>query len=319
MERIKFGILYPYYFPPAPSLQPGEFARMVEDMGFDSFWTGEAPTNRGFSHDAFTVLCFATAATKRITIGTSATVLPLHHPVEVAKQMASLDVLSGGRTVLTLGAGGEYPKQFEACGVQVKDRGLRTDEATQVMKALWTQKSATFHGKLYDFEGISMEPKPVQKPHIPLWMGGRLAGHRTAGEKPRSLIRVARYGDGWNPYRLTPETYKFGVQAIKAAAEAEGRQASDIALAVTSTMSMAKTAEEGLETARAWWQVRFGLDLTPSVIDKYLLGSIDHVVGRIEQFVKAGVQHFILQFACPPERIPREMELVMKEIVRRYR
>jgi len=119
MERIGFGA---FYSRSAELPDPAAFARRVEELGFDSFWAGETPTNRGPSLDAFTALCYAAAATRRITVGSDVLLLPLHNPVWVAKQFGTLDVLSNGRVILGAGVGGEFPKQFEAFGVPVGER-----------------------------------------------------------------------------------------------------------------------------------------------------------------------------------------------------
>ena len=201
MAKLRFGGMYRRS---KDHPDPMSFARRLEELGFDGFWAPETPTNRGPSMDTFAVLCYAAAATKRITVGSNVLLLPLHHPSWVAKQWGTLDILSGGRTVLCVGAAGEYPKQFEAVGIPKPERGKRTDEGIDVIRNLWTEEVSTYHGEMFRFEGITREPKPVAKPHPPIWVGGRpggiefdLQGNRHFKSRTAAIMRAAERGDGW--------------------------------------------------------------------------------------------------------------------------
>ena len=139
--------------------------------------------------DAFTVMTFIAGATTRIRVNSAVIVLPYHHPVAFAKAVSTLDVLSGGRVTLTVGAG-MARGEFAALGVPFHQRGRVTDEYLAVMKLLWTADDPEFHGEFVDVVDVVFEPKPVQKPHPPVWIGG---------SSMAALRRAARAGDGWAP------------------------------------------------------------------------------------------------------------------------
>ena len=149
---------------------------LVEPMG--AYWP-----------DALTTMTFVAGATKRIRVNSSVIVLPYHEPLAFAKAVATLDVLSGGRVTLTFGVG-MARGEFAALGVPFEKRGRVTDEYVEVLKLLWTADKPEFHGEFADFSDVVFEPKPVQKPHPPIWFGG---------SSMAALRRAARVGDGWYP------------------------------------------------------------------------------------------------------------------------
>ena len=321
MQAIKFGA---FYMRSGALPNPGEFARRLEDLGFDGFWTGESPTNRGPSFDTFTTLCFAAAATSRITVGPDVLLLPLHHPAWVAKQFGTLDVLSGGRLVLAVGVGGEYAKQFEAFGIPVNQRGRRTDEGIEVIKNLWTEAESSYDGRYFQYHGITMEPKPVQQPHPPIWVGGRPGGMETGPDgKPRfksktgAMLRAAKYADGWDPYYMTPEMYRESVAQIKQFAQELGRDISGMQWALTTFWQMRDTYDEALEVAAG--KARYGRDLSSRVSRYDILGNPRDVIKRLETYIDAGVRYFICNWSCAPEEVLTHVETIGKEVIPHFR
>lgn len=149
--------------------------------------------------DPFTALAAFASRTTRIRLGTGVLLLPLRHPTLVAKAVASLDYFSRGRTILGIGLGGEFHQEYEACGVPLRERGRRANEAIRAIKALWTESPATFTGTFYHFERVVMEPRPLQHPHPPIWVGGR---------SEAALERAGKLGDGWLAYFVTPERFR---------------------------------------------------------------------------------------------------------------
>jgi probable F420-dependent oxidoreductase len=175
-------------------------ARRADQLGFDAIQFPEhivmpgdmAPLMNAYWPHALTAMAFAAGATERIRVNSSVVVLPLHDPLHVAKQIATLDVLSSGRAMLAVGSG-HTAGEFTALGIPFAERGRRTDEALRVMKELWTSDAPAFEGEFFRFRDVFFEPKPVQKPHPPIWIGGNSRA---------ALRRAARYGDGWCPWLI---------------------------------------------------------------------------------------------------------------------
>jgi probable F420-dependent oxidoreductase len=200
-------------FPTDYSIQPAEVARLSEQRGFDSLfftehthipasrespWPGgdELPRQYSHIHDPFVALAFAAAATERIKIGTGVSLVIEHDPIVLAKKVASLDLLSGGRFLFGVGAGWNR-EEMGNHGTDPRRRFSVLRERVEAMKAIWTQDEAEYHGEFVDFDPIWSWPKPVQQPYPPVIVGG-------TGEKV--LDRVLAYGDEWMPNRIeTPE------------------------------------------------------------------------------------------------------------------
>src|SRR2546423_8675813 len=162
---LRFGVnLFPN--------QLDDIAR-IEEMGYDSAWTSEHIFFYFPTFDALTALAALAARTTRIRLGTAVFLLPLRPAALAAKEVASVDVISGGRVILGVGVGGEYPKEFEAVDVPVKQRGARTDEAIEVMKLLFTQDNVRFSGRFSHLDGVTLMPKPAQPGGPPIWVAGR--------------------------------------------------------------------------------------------------------------------------------------------------
>ena len=174
-------------------------ARAAEASGIESVWTGEhvvlpdprvAPSPSDPQTpllDPAVALSHIAAHTERLRLGTGVIILPQRNPVVLAKELASVDVVSKGRLIFGLGAGYLEP-EFRAVGAPFEDRGAVTDEAIEAIKALWTMEKPAYKGKFFAFDGIDSQPRPVQKPHPPIVVGGM---------SRRAARRAARYGNGW--------------------------------------------------------------------------------------------------------------------------
>src|SRR5262249_54793104 len=149
----------------------------------------------------------------RIKIGTTVIILPYRNPIEQAKMLSCLDVLSGGRLICGVGVGW-LEKEFDVLGASYKDRGPVSDEYIQIFKTLWTEDEPRFNGRFYSFDGIRMYRKPVQKRHPPIWIGG----HSRA-----AVRRAARLGDAWHPTRQTREHVAQHLPYLREEAERAGR------------------------------------------------------------------------------------------------
>jgi probable F420-dependent oxidoreductase len=205
-----------------------DLAVEAEERGFDSVWVNHHVVNVGYIaerldtrpyYDALTVLTWAAARTSEVRLGTSVLVLPYLHPMVLAKELATLDQLSGGRVIAGVGVG-SLAEENEILGVGYDNRGPESDEAIEVMRALWSSSTAEHHGERFDFEGLRTGPQPRQDP-LSLWIGGSGAPARR---------RAARYGQGWHPMGSLDGLGRRVPRLVEALA-AEGRTRDDIVVA----------------------------------------------------------------------------------------
>ena len=172
--------------------------------------------------EPFTVLSYLAGLTSRIQLGTSVVVMPMHNPFELAKQVAEVDQLSGGRFVFGIGVGW-FEEEFKVLGQDFHNRGARTDEALDLMKVLWAQDPVSFAGKYYRVEDAFFTPKPVQQPSPPIWV---------AGASKAALKRAARCAQAWHPARPTVEFLGESRLALNRYLEEAGRTPESLEIAV---------------------------------------------------------------------------------------
>ena len=220
------------YFLTDFGMPPVELARMVEERGFESLLLpehthipvsrespypagGELPREYSHTHDLFASLAAMAAVTERIKLGTGVCLIIQRDPIVTAKEVATVDQISGGRFLFGIGAGWNI-EEMRNHGTDPDTRFRRMRESVEAMKAIWTQDEAEYHGRIVDFDPIWCWPKPVQKPHPPILVGGR-------GE--RVLDRVVAYGDEWVPNRIkSPEELGERIAELQRRAEAAGRE-----------------------------------------------------------------------------------------------
>ena len=230
---MDYGIVLPHFSSFAhedPANRILTAATTAEDLGYSTVWVADhvvfpsqIPGGYVFNPedpflDPLTVLAALAYKTSRIKLGTAVLILPYRHPLAVAKALATIDVLSGGRLVVGVGAGW-LEQEFTALGTSIKERGARTDETMDIFKAVWTQKTPQFSGKHFQFADIKFIPKPVQKPHPPLLVGGMSKG---------ALRRVARRGDGWIAMGKGPDDVKQPLEILRKLTAKEGRNLDDL-------------------------------------------------------------------------------------------
>lgn len=239
-------------FPTQYTIQPDVLAREAEDRGFESLWFpehthipasrvspwpggGPLPQEYYDTYDPFVALSFAAAATTKIKLGTGICLMVERDPITTAKEVASLDVLSGGRMLFGIG-GGWNVEEMANHGTAFKGRFKVLRERVEAMKAIWTEKEASYSGEHVNFERIIADPKPLTKPHPPIHLGG---------EAPHAVPRAVRYCDGWMPIGLrgNPQDY---VDMLKAECDKQGRDASGMEM----TVFGAPTKEEKLAAMR---------------------------------------------------------------------
>ena len=238
MAAMNIGISVPL---PAYHVDVGFMAKKAEELGFESFWCAEHPfipvhsTSRfpgsedgvipeSYSHfvDPFVALARASGATKTIKLGTGIVLVPERHPLLLAKEISTLDLFSGGRFLFGIGAGW-LREETQIMGGDFDHRWTQTRESILAMKELWTKPAAEFHGKYYDFPLVKSFPKPLQKPHPPVLLGGAARN---------ILERIVAWGDGWLPNRVTPEKLREGRATLDRLAKDAGRDPSKITISV---------------------------------------------------------------------------------------
>ena len=194
--------------------EPGPFGELVdalEDLRYDSLWLSERLT--GDAPDPLVALSFAAGRTNRLKLGTAVLVLPGRNPVVLAKELATLDRLSGGRLLPAVGLGAPVPVEHRAFGVERTERAAWFDEAITLMRSLWSGEEVTHDGERFAVDSVRLRPVPVQQP-IELWLGGRV---------PSELRRTGRLGDGWLPSFTTPRDVAAGWELVTATAAEHGR------------------------------------------------------------------------------------------------
>jgi probable F420-dependent oxidoreductase len=233
---MQFGA---YYFPTDYGIDIAELARALEERGFESLFVcehthipvsrrtpfptgGELPKRYKHTHDPFVALSFAAAATRKLKVGTGIALIPQRDPIVTAKQVASLDQLSGGRFVFAMG-GGWNVDEMENHGAKYETRFKLLRERVLAMKELWTKEEASFHGEFVNFDPVWMYPKPKQRPHPPLLLGG---------ESEHTLKRVVEFCDGWFPRPRGGWEPKSARQRLNAAAAAAGRDPKTLSITV---------------------------------------------------------------------------------------
>jgi probable F420-dependent oxidoreductase len=273
---------------------------LVDRSGYDSLWVGDHISFHIAILDPLLQLAQAAVMSRRLVFGTGVYLVPLRHPTPVAKQVATLDHLTEGRFIFGVGVGGEFPKEFEACGVPVAERGARLSESIVAMRKLWSGKPATHEGRFFRFEGVTMQPPPRQAGGPPIWCGGR---------QDAALRRIARMTDGWMSYVVTPEMFRQGLEKIAAAAAEAGRAFErGFGTAHLLFTCVADTYEEALDAATMSLSQRYGMDFRKAAERYCALGPPQRVVETILRFHEAGARHVILDFVGRYEERDRQIE-----------
>lgn len=278
---------------------PGEI-RAVEELGFDSFWTGEHIVYHRPILDAVPILAVAAAVTQRIKIGPATLLLPLRHPTLVAKEFSTLDVLSNGRVILTVGVGGDYPREFHACGVPMEERGRRANEAIEIIRRYWAGGRFDYDGKVFHLRDVDMLPLPVQPGGPPIWVSGRTDA---------AVQRAARLGDGFHPYMYTPDRCRQAFQKVRAHAREVGRELPPgYVFAVFQYVSLGEDPREARVRGVRELTYRYNQDFS-ELVDKYCIyGPAARIVEGLQAYADAGVSYFILAPIMDPARRCQELE-----------
>ena len=307
MARIQIGTVAPEELEYS---ELGEFARKVEELGFDSIWTTENLSSGAPSLEPLTALAFMAAHTSRVRLGTAILVLPPRNPLLLAQTVTSLDRVSSGRVILGLGAGGDNERSLGAFGGSVRERGGRSEEGLEILKRIWTESSVSFEGRYYSFQDYTLLPRPVQQPHPPVWLGGRVDA---------VLRRAARWADGFIPVFVTPQTAAPLFDRVDGYAQEYGRSPGSITRAVHLYISLAGNPEEAARVHSEVISGRYNHPTSRSPDLASLFGTPDQCRELIQEFVDVGVTHFVIDPTCHADQILGQLEVVSEEILPHFR
>jgi len=303
---MQFGVCLPHRWKYASAQLIADVAQEAESLRFDSVWVTDhviVPVHhveRGhIFYEALMTLAFVSSITRTVAMGTTVLATPTRNPVVLAKEVATLDALSGGRVILGVGTGW-IREELEAVSVAWTERGRFLDEGIQVLRHLWGQEGPiSFSGRYTNFREMLFEPKPARRGGPPIWVGGMT---------DPSLRRVARTADGWLPWAVSAEELRGGAEKIRAMS---GGRA--ITLACFSPADIGSKSIEGYVGALGEHH-------------RVITGSPDQVVHTIEDFRKRGLEHLALSFRDvrlfkdeTPDLLLKQMRLFAREIMPAFR
>ncbi len=301
----------------------GAYLRRAEDLGFDVAVSIDhllltPPAYACTWLEPMTLLAALAGVTRTIKLGTMVLVLPLRNPVYFAKEWATLDLLAGGRTILGIGVGW-HEAEFALMGVPHRERGRRTEECLEIVQALWAGDDVTYEGRYYRFRHLTIDPKPLQTPHPPIWIGGgtqpsEQVYHQTVRNIDPVLRRIARYADVWVPHSsATPAMVREDWEKVQRFARELGRDPQGIGRVYSNFVWVLRRGERP-ESAAPYFKTYSGMDLDYWKT-YYLLGEAEEVAERIRARVDAldaGVDHIVLN---PLTWDPGQLELLAGEVL----
>ena len=297
----------------------GEFARRAEDLGFDRVAVGEhimdgnppRPTLLGLP-----AMAAAAGATSRLRVLTGIVIAPLYHPVMLAKMVASVDRIAGGRLDFGIGISGQRDTraEFDALEIPVRTRGRRVDEMLRVMKRLWSEEGVSHHSRFFSFDEVTLRPPPVQQPYPPIWVAGR---------SDAAVRRAAIAGDGWYPYLFTVNRLRRSNDSVRELAAHSGRSLDGFHWGLNQPTAIDDDPARALETAIAHVGQRY---VTPERSAEdiaralCITGNAEDCVGAIRERVEAGARDFVFGFlAGDSGEYFRQMELFSRRVLTHFK
>ncbi|MER5420734.1 LLM class flavin-dependent oxidoreductase [Streptosporangium roseum] len=267
-----------------------DFGVRAERLGYDSVWAND--TLLGARVEPLAMLAALAPMTERVTLGTAALLPAFRRPVMAAQELASIDHLSAGRLVVTVGAGfpGRSEVEYAVSEVPWERRFGRLDDTVALWRALWAGERA-FHGKVLRFDGLP-ESTPSYRPGgPPIWLGGA---------SPSALERTGRLYDGWLPYPPDPADYHAGLRTVRRASGAAGRPAAAVTPALFVTVLVTDDVERGERELDAYCRATYGLPYeTVRTIQVMVAGSAEQVAATLNRYAEAGAEHVVCRIAAP--------------------
>ena len=294
-DKAALGMSLPHRSPDALALTTiRAVARRAEELGFRDLWVTENTVDDGTCLDPVVALTFAASITQRIGVGAAVIVLPIHHPLTVANQWATLDFVSGGRAILAVGLGrAHHYRDFQ---VPVAQRVRRVREEVELIKALWTEDKVTYRGQIFQVD-VKLAARPVRKPHPPLWMG---VGH------PDAVRRAALLADGWmGSGGSSIAEFKASVPILKQTLEVAGRDPTKFPVSKRVFMAVDERPAVARAELNRWFTEVY--HNPPGTDASGIHGTPEQVRERLEELVAAGANHLLLN---PIARHAEQLEAV---------
>lgn len=284
-SRIPIGIAIPQTFRDAPATPRhiGEFLRRAEALGFHSAWVVEQILGAMASLEPVELLAYAAALTDRMRLGSAVLLTALRNPVHLAKSLATIDQLSGGRLIVGVGLGGT-PRVYPAFGLRAERRVARFEEGLTLMKQLWTQPRVTMNGEFFNLDNASMEPKPSQKPYPPLWFGGH---------HPNALKRAVAMGDGFiGAGSASTATFAEEARQLRTSLADARRDPAAFPIGKRVYIAVDADRERAARRLAEWFGAFYGKpDLAAQVC---VWGDAAHCAEGLREIVAAGAQFLML-------------------------
>ena len=325
VSGVDFGVdIGPFFNFSKNSSSITKVAMKIERLGFDSVWVPD------HGIDPLATLSFVAASTRSIKLGTCVLIPNHRHPVLLAREISTLDNLSGGRLILGLGAG----EGKEAFGTLMERPVARMLETIKILRGLWKQSNMTYHGDFWKIENYSLELKPLQKPHPPIWIGA---------SGPRMLKITATYGNGCFGPQLVPKHYQEWLNRLRSIAREVGRNPDDIMpahLPFTSISNDHDTALKWLEPHVKWFLVWASHppsslpqilgyeekwekeeDVPQEAVEKcFVVGTPEECIRKMKEFLRSGVRYFVLAIRAPDEKSYfQSLELYAREVLPEFK
>lgn len=303
MDTIKMGIgfgLWQQGMPDATTLF--EYIDKAEAWGIDSVWLSDHMMGERAEVAILPMMAAIAARTRRLKFGPSVLMLPLRHPIAVAREVATLDFLSHGRMIMAVGLGAEG-KEADAFHVPRKQRGSMTDEGVEVLRKLWAGPHVTHHGTHYHFDDVTINPRPAKR--IDVWVGGR---------SDHALKRVARIGDGWFASFVTPQGFAEGCAKIDAFAKEYGREHDDIEAGSIVFCHVDPDGAKARQNFTAFF-ARNNRRPPELMLERSAVGTPAECRETLQRYVDHGLTKFALWPACPPDQLIRQLSYYAEDII----
>ena len=275
-----------------------------EAQGWDALWVGDHVAFTIPIYDPLIQLAMLGAHSTKLRLGTSVYLLPLRHPVPVAKQVATLDRMLGGRLEFGVGVGGEFANEYAACGVPLRERGARLTEGIELLRRLWSGETVSHAGRFYPVQDVRMLPPPAQRP-LPIYAGGRSDG---------ALARIGRLCDGWISYVVTADQYRAGLEKIAGAAAAAQRRVERFHTGHLLFTLIRDRYEDALDGATEHLSRRYAMDFRKAAQRYAALGTPADVAARVAELQRAGVRDVIVDVVGRPEEREEQIARFASEV-----